>query len=128
MRRKRKSTHVFVLGAGVSASCGIPVAQNILQKAMDRLADHDRPAWDKIHRLLDYLYPSFRVALRNYPNIEDFMNLIEMAQQFNSEEYIQSSLWPAGELKNVQRNVLQTVTDYIWAQMKDCSLDPLAGC
>jgi hypothetical protein len=122
---KRKSSRVFIVGAGVSASCGLPVAQNLLQKAMDLLAHHDVPTWDRIHKLLEYLYPSFNPTLRNYPNIEDFMNLIEMALEFNNEEFIASSLWPEAELKKVKRKVLQTVTDYFWDQMSTCHLEPL---
>jgi len=30
--------------------------------------------------LLSYLYPAFDEDLRNYPNIEDFLNLLEMAK------------------------------------------------
>jgi hypothetical protein len=48
--------------------------------------------------LLHYLYPNFDRQLRNYPNIEDFLNLIEMAKLFNSEEYIASQLWSVGRL------------------------------
>jgi hypothetical protein len=125
MMVKRKLQRVFILGAGVSASCGIPVAQNILRAAMDRLESHDGPVRDRIHKLLDYLYPSFSIALRNYPNIEDFMNLVEMAQQVNSKDFIESSMWPAKDLAKVAASVLQAVTDFLWGQMKDCNLDPL---
>ena len=92
---------------------------------MDHLEENDGPRRDKIHKLLDYLYPSFNLSLRNYPNIEDFMNLIEMAQQFNSKDFIESTVWPAKALKDVQSNVLQAVTDYLWATMKNCNLEPL---
>jgi hypothetical protein len=124
-KAKMKSARVFLLGAGVSASCGLPVAQNVLQKAMDLLAQRNVPNWDRIHKLLAYLYPSFSVPLRNYPNIEDLMNLIEMALDFNSEEFIVSSLWPESELKKVKRMVLQTVTDYFWDQMSTAQLEPI---
>jgi hypothetical protein len=92
---------------------------------MDRLAEHDVPTLDKIHSLLEYLYPSFGVALRNYPNIEDFMNLIEMALQFNSEDFIESTIWPASALENTRQSVLQAITDYLWGQMRGCNLDPI---
>jgi hypothetical protein len=124
-KRKKRSARVFIIGAGVSASCGLPVAQNVLQKAMDMLARHNVPNWDQIHKLLEYLYPSFSVSLRNYPNIEDFMNLIEMALAFNNEDFIASSLWPEGDLKRVKRMVLQTVTDYFWDQMSSCQIEPI---
>jgi hypothetical protein len=92
---------------------------------MDRLEGNDGPLRDRIHKILDYLYPSFNSALRNYPNIEDFMNLLEMAQQVNSEDFIESSIWPAHDLKEIEAGVLQAVTDYLWEKMKDCELAPL---
>ena len=125
MTKKRKASRVFVLGAGASASCGLPVSQNILNKAMAHLQDHDGAKWDGIVSLLEYLYPSFNTALRNYPNIEDFMNLIEMAIEFNSEDYIQSTLWPDKKLADVKKAVLQMVTDYIWSMMKTCNREPV---
>jgi hypothetical protein len=36
---------------------------------------------DEVHRVLRYLYPSFDQTLKNYPNIEDFLNFLEMAKQ-----------------------------------------------
>jgi len=121
----KKSARVFVIGAGVSASCGLPVAQNVLKEAMDLLALRDSARWEGINRLLSYLYPNFSVSLRNYPNIEDFMNLIEMALEFNSEEFISSSLWPRSEIGKIKRLVLQTVTDYFWERMSDCRIEPI---
>lgn len=125
MAAKQTPSRVFVLGAGASASCGIPVAQNILRAAMEKLQEEDPLTRDGIDKLIDYLYPGFSIALQNYPNIEDFMNLVEMAQQFNSEEFIKSSLWPASSIKKIQANVVQAVTDYLWSQMKTCNLEPL---
>jgi len=54
------------------------------------------------------------------------MNLIEVAIEFNSEEYIQSSLWPDRKLRDVkaQAQVLQTVTDYAWSLMRRCNRAP----
>ncbi len=84
-----------------------------------RMEGTDLAKTDRIHALLRYLYPSFDERLRNYPNIEDFLNLLEMAKRFNSEEFITSSLWSVGRLEEVERHTLQAVTDYIWDRMSD---------
>jgi hypothetical protein len=47
MTKKRKASRVFILGAGASASCGLPVSQNILNKAMAHLQDHDGAKWGR---------------------------------------------------------------------------------
>lgn len=117
--RKPRRARVFVLGAGVSASCGIPVAKDILREALVMLGNEDKPVQRRIHKLLEYLYPSFTEHLQNYPNIGDFLNLLEMARVFNREEFIQSQLWPPEELDLIDRSILKAVTDYIWGRMRE---------
>jgi hypothetical protein len=110
---------VFIIGAGVSASCGIAVANQILREAVMRMESSDSVKTDRIHKLLQYLYPNFDKRIRNYPNIEDFLNLLEMARKFNSEEFIASSAWSRPKLEEVKRFTLRAVTDYIWDRMAD---------
>lgn len=115
--RKHYRGRVFIIGAGVSASCGIAVASQILREAMLRLDDIDATQVDKVHRLLRYFYPSFDRALRNYPNVEDFLNFLEMAKRFNTEEFIASERWSRDKLNDVKAITLKAVTDYIWDLM-----------
>jgi hypothetical protein len=103
MAKKDERLRVVILGAGVSASCGIPVAKDILRESMIMLAQADMNATKEVHSLLNYLYPDFHKAYRNYPNIEDFLNLVEMAQTFNSEEFIESDLWPRHRINVARR-------------------------
>ncbi|MGA9209257.1 MAG: hypothetical protein WB347_15745 [Terriglobales bacterium] len=117
---------VYILGAGASASCGIAVAKDILAESITRLGSRDARNKELVHALLSYLYPSFNEGLRNYPNIEDFLNLLEMAKSFNSEEFIESSLWPKQKLDLVKNVTLKAVTDYLWERMQGVdSLNPM---
>ena len=75
MPEKKEKLRVIILGAGVSASCGIPVAKDILRQSMLILCDEDAKAAKEVHAFLSYLYPDFEKAYRNYPNIEDFLNI-----------------------------------------------------
>jgi len=75
---------VYILGAGASASCGIALAKDILGESITRLDTKDASNSKRVTDLLSYLYPAFNEELRNYPNIEDFLNLLEMAKSFNS--------------------------------------------
>jgi hypothetical protein len=108
---------VFIMGAGVSASCGIAVANEILREAVMQMESPDWVKTDQIHKLLRYLYPNFDTSIRNYPNIEDFLNLLEMAKKFNSEEFITSNVWSRTRLEAVKHFTLKAVTDYIWDRM-----------
>jgi|SRR5208282_1136787 len=116
-KRPRKGGRVFLLGAGASAACGIPVARDILGYSAVALGREDKAAQEQIHSLLHYLYPNFDESIGNYPNIEDFLNLIEMAETFNSEEFIRSSRWSPTDLAAVKGATLKAVTDYIWSRM-----------
>jgi hypothetical protein len=107
------------LGAGVPAACGVPVAKDLLRASITDADTKSGAAVDEIHKLLRYLYPSFKPRLRNYPNIEDFLNLIEMAKRFNSEEFIESSVWTTKRLTNVRNNVEKLVTDFLWRLMQN---------
>jgi hypothetical protein len=123
-KEKAPKTHfpkrrVFIIGAGVSASCGIAVASGILRESVLQLAGRDSAKAEKIHKLLRYLYPGFVQNLRNYPNIEDFLNLLEMAKLFNSEEFIGSKLWSNQRLEEVEALTIEAVTQYIWGAMQD---------
>jgi hypothetical protein len=116
--RPKRRRRVFIIGAGVSASCGIAVAKDILRESIVRLHHRDSAKSDTVHRLLKYLYAGFQQNLLNYPNIEDFLNLTEMARRFNSEEFIKSSLWSDSKIEGVQQTTLKAVTDYIWELMQ----------
>jgi hypothetical protein len=110
----KQNQRVIILGAGVSASSGIPVAKDLLRESMIFWASKNKGAAKEIHAFLGYLYPDFEMAYRNYPNIEDFLNLIEMAEAFNSEGFIESNLWPPTRIAAVKKAVLEAVTEFIW--------------
>ncbi len=68
---------------------------------------------------LKYLYPDFEPTFKSYPNIEDFLNLLEMARVFNTEEFVESTLWPKERLARVTGIVLRAVSEYIWSFCSD---------
>lgn len=110
---------VFILGAGVSASAGISVAKDILRSAIVQLGESsDSAKAEQVHDLLEYLYPSFNQELRNYPNIEDFLNQIEMARNFNDEKFLASNRWSPTRLKAIESTTVKAVTEYIWECMR----------
>jgi hypothetical protein len=41
--------------------------------------------------------------LKNYPNIEDFLNLLEMAKQFNTEEFVRSEPFSETRIEEVSQ-------------------------
>lgn len=62
---------MFIIGTGVSASCGIAVAKDILRESVVRLHQRDSAKSDTVHRLLKYLYAGFQQNLFNYLRIKN---------------------------------------------------------
>lgn len=116
---KKRGRRVLVLGAGASASCGIAVSRDILRAAIQQLAGRTAEDAEKVHELLSYLYPDFREDLANYPNVEDFLSLIEMAKQFHTEAYVESKRWSKSKLQEAMDTTLRAITEYIWGFMGD---------
>lgn len=121
----RARLRVFILGAGVSASCGIPVAKDILRATMLRLLGDQNAQAYEIHKMLRYLYPGFDSGLMNYPNIEDFLNLLQMAKRFNTEEFVRSEPFSESRITKVEDIVMKALTDFLWESMQ--SKDSLAA-
>lgn len=121
LERKKTAPHrVFILGAGVSAACGVAVAKDILGESIEGLDHTELAEADLIHKLLKFLYPGFDADLKNYPNIEDFLNLVEMGELFN-EEFIGSTLWSPIKLRKVKQKTLGIVTKYLWNRIQEKS-------
>lgn len=121
MAGTKRSSHrkrVFIIGAGVSASCDIPIARDILRSAVLALRQRSAADAKRVHDLLRFIYPTFDEELGNYPNIEDFLNFIEVARDFN-KEFVESTTWPADKLRRVNKITLKAVTDFIWSLMAD---------
>jgi hypothetical protein len=124
--QKLRPLRVFVLGAGVSAACGMPVTKDIFRETMLVLLGSSPSHAERVHTMLRYLYPGFEARLKNYPNIEDFLNLLEMAKRFNSEAFLKSEPHSEKRIKKVEAIVLKSLASFLWQSMqsKDC-LKPL---
>jgi hypothetical protein len=114
---RKRGRRVLILGAGASATCGIAVSRDILRASMQQLADRRAADAEKVHTLLSYLYPDFSEDLANYPNVEDFLNLVEMAKEFHTEKYILSKRWSSSKLQDAMDTTLRAITEYIWGFM-----------
>jgi hypothetical protein len=117
MTKNSSNLNVLILGAGTSASCGIALTKDILRESMEKLSAEKPDKAGKANRLLEYLYQDFNPVYRNYPNIEDFLNILETASIFNSQEFIESTLWPETKTNEVKKIVLRALTEYLWKFM-----------
>jgi hypothetical protein len=114
----RRRARVFIFGAGVSASCGIPVSKDLLRESISALGREDSAKARQVHNLLTQLYPGFDEGYRTYPNIEDFLNLLETAKAVPSKGFIGSTPWSEDDLRSAKKITLKAVTDYLWTAVQ----------
>ncbi len=110
---------VFLVGAGVSASCGIPVARDLLAESMKLLDKKSPKDAEQVRSLVKYLYPGFDRKEGNYPNIEDFLNLAWMAKQFNNQNFVRSERWDVDRIQKVISTTIKSITELIKIKQKD---------
>jgi len=68
---------------------------------------------------MHYLYPAFDADLSSYPNVEDFLKLLEMAKMVNTGAFIESKRWLPARLQEVIDITLRAIAEYIWDFMAD---------
>lgn len=103
---------VFVIGAGVSASAGIPVSKNLLPALMS----HDGDV-AQLNSVIRYLYPSFNEKLRNYPEIEDLFNQIALAKTFSTYSVLGKDRFSIKQLENIELGLRKRLSEYLWDKM-----------
>ena len=77
---QEESRRLFILGAGASKACGLPLANELLREVITKDFLKHR---DRLLEFLEYLYSRFRSQWANFPNIEEFLSLIDVTLRFN---------------------------------------------
>ena len=110
---------VFVLGAGASKACGLPLTNELLPSII--------PAIDKKSvrtQLLDfisYLYPHFEVDWKNYPNFEELLGQFEIYVRF-SKKVKAKHKFALGEIADLKNEVLRTISIFLDESIPDSKI------
>lgn len=99
MEKITGSGRVWVIGAGASASFGIPTIDELLDECLDQ--DTNFRNRELLPKVLNYLYPS----VRKRGNIEEFMSLLDTWIQMN--DIRNSPLFQTNELVQVRTLLLR---------------------
>lgn len=102
---------VFVLGAGVSHTAGLPLARDMLATvAESTLSEPERAELDDF---LEYLMPTFQKELANYPDVEEFLTLLDVAESYARFERVRVA-FPRRRLSSLRRTFLGGLARYLW--------------
>ena len=106
-------TSTYVLGAGVSTTAGLPLAADILAAvAQATLGKKDRKELDAF---LEYVSPVFSTEYENYPDIEQFLTMLDVAEDFTRMRgRAQRLMFPRRRLSKLKRNFLLAMAKLLW--------------
>ena len=104
---RRSKTRVFVLGAGASKSCGLPLTNELFPEVLPKVAPRSR-----LLELIEYLYPHFRLSWRNYPRFEEFLSLLDVHLEFNPKVK-RRHLFGNTEVQELKESLLSAVSRHL---------------
>ena len=105
---------VFVLGAGASKSCRLPLTNELLPGVLPAIDD---PATRTgLEDFIRYLYPHFRSAWRNYPNLEELLSLIDTYLEF-SPKVKRRPKYGNPEVIRFKRELLRAISIHLCQQV-----------
>jgi len=101
------ANRVFLLGAGASKACGLPLTNELLQTVLPSLKT--KSLRNRIVDFVKYLYPYFEQSWRNYPNLEELLSLMDVYVEFSSKVKSSHKFEP-NEVAELQNSLLAAIT------------------
>lgn len=111
---------VFVLGAGVASTYGCPLTKDLFGKAIKCSSETEMVS--RINEMLKYLYPVFVEEDKNYPNIEEFLSLLDVWREFNSKIQ-RKPAYSDYDIEQVKNYVIRLLAELLDAQTRDVGTD-----
>lgn len=118
---------VVVLGAGVSRSFGLPLANDLLKDMIEWQAPRGK---DKqlalIFDFLEYFYPAFRRNRAWFPPAEDVLAMMDVALEYGKirSPTSRGNPWRDDEVLKRQSTFLRLLCEYLWSfQERVCVSD-----
>jgi hypothetical protein len=99
---------VWIVGAGASASFGMPTIDELLDECLDQNTNYRHR--ELLTKILDYLYPS----VQKRGNIEEFMSLLDTWIQMNDDlpPIVIPVVTSLSQLTQLQEQVAGSLTSY----------------
>jgi hypothetical protein len=110
MNDKKRARRVFVLGAGASKACGLPLANELLAHVFQ---NDDLRYRNRLIEFIQYVYPRFDAQWGNYPNIEEFLSLVEVVLTFN-EKVKSKHKFETPEIRKLRDDLLKAIAALLY--------------
>ena len=124
--RKHGLRKVVVLGAGVSKSFGLPLANDLLKDMIEWQKPRGKDSeLVRLFDFLEYFYPAFRRSRAWFPPAEDVLAMMEVALEYSKIRSLTSrgNPWREDEVKNRRSTFLRLLCEYLWSFQGSIRLD-----
>ncbi|NDQ55746.1 MAG: hypothetical protein GZ088_01580 [Acidipila sp.] len=98
---------VFILGAGASKACGLPLTNELLPDIVSSLGT--KPVRKRALNFIKYLYPYFELTWGNYPNVEELLSLMDVYVEF-SKKVKSSHKFEPDEVEELKDELLTAIS------------------
>ncbi len=123
--RNFEKPNVVVLGAGFSKEFGYPLANELLREICNHAPQNSQMVTD-LNRFCSAFYNHFNQLEQNYPNIEDFLGMLDVAGQYADIRFSKNRgyYWRTGKVAEIERGIKRLIGEYFWSfQEKSRSAD-----
>ena len=106
-KKDHSANRVFLMGAGASKACGLPLTNELLPTVLPSLKT--KSLRKRVTEFAKYLYPYFKSSWGNYPNLEELLSLMDVYVEFSSK--IKSShKFEPDEVEQLKNDLLGAIT------------------
>ena len=105
---------VFILGAGASKACGLPLTNELLPNILPSLGT--KSTRERALNFIKYLYPYFEPAWGNYPNVEELLSLMDVYVEFSGKVKSSHKFEP-DEVEELKGELLAAIS----ASLSECT-------
>jgi hypothetical protein len=106
-KNDKSANRVFLLGAGASKACGLPLTNELLPTVLPSLKT--KSLRKRTTDFVKYLYPYFKSKWRNYPNLEELLSLMDVYVEFSSKVKSSHKFEP-DKVKELKDDLLAAIT------------------
>ncbi|WP_048149181.1 SIR2 family protein [Methanolacinia paynteri] len=117
--KSSKKPNIVVLGAGISKEFGYPLANELLNDICIH-GDQDSQRIIDLNRFCSSFYNDFSPERLNYPDIEDFLGMVDVAEQYADIRFSKNRgyYWRSGKIEEIKFGIKKLISEYLWSFQK----------
>lgn len=107
---------VYVFGAGLSKDFGLPLARELLFEMRKCICDlGEESQLKQVYQFLQFFYPGFSPSGQSYPDIEDVLGMLDVAEAYAElRGKYPGYRWRQEKVRQIQGKLNRMLGKYLW--------------